>query len=200
MAYLRADLRAEILLQGSCGGAGQLLARDIYQSAHLHQPQMQPCTTLRHEGLQVGDCARQSAGRQICATQGAQATPIHLGGADRVEQDGRGFGQHHVPEVGVRQRAAPQQQAHEVGGVRDARRRQLLAQRRVHAVAHHLHTAREILLHPQLIHNSCCMSERQRRPSLPQACITSRVTLPVSRAICSSKSKLYSRRVADVPA
>jgi len=61
-----------------------------------------------------------------------------LMGADGVEQDRRRLGQHHVPKVGVRQAAAAQQQAHKVGGVRDARRRQLLAQPRVHAVAHHL--------------------------------------------------------------
>ena len=50
--------------------------------------------------------------------------PAHLGGADGVEKDGRGLGQHHVPKVGVRQRAAPQQQAHEVGWMRDPRLRQ----------------------------------------------------------------------------
>lgn len=62
----------------------------------------------------------------------------HLGGADGVEEDGGGLGKHHVPKVGVRQGAAAQQEANEVGGVRDARRRQLIAQRRVHAVTHHL--------------------------------------------------------------
>jgi hypothetical protein len=57
--HLRADLGAEVLLQGARGGAGQLLAGDIHQGAHLHQQQRRLCTALQHVPQQLTGCVQE---------------------------------------------------------------------------------------------------------------------------------------------
>ena len=51
----------------------------------------------------------------------------YLSGADRVEQQGGGVGQHHMPKVGVGQAAALQLQTHKMGGGFEVGGAQLLA-------------------------------------------------------------------------
>ena len=74
MADLGADLGAEVLLQGPGGGAGQLLAGDIHQGAHLRHTPESAIPTLQHAQQQLDGCMQESNSRRA----GSYAAPASL--------------------------------------------------------------------------------------------------------------------------